>query len=164
MSVHHMDSYGSSQHPIFFFLAFIIIIISIISSWATNEFLPHYFEGQRSIHLCVAWLRQVGLTEPIPLQLKPQPVSSNLNAHLGHGHMAVSIKEALCTGYLPWAIFILLSLLLGSRQYAPVSVEFSKPFFIRCPRMFNCLFLSIWHSLTLGKDASINSLHLWVKQ
>lgn len=56
-----------------------------------NQFTPHIrVESQRDINSCVTFLGQVHLAKPIPLQIKPLPISYNLKAHFGYGHVVLT--------------------------------------------------------------------------
>lgn len=49
-------------------------------------------ESWRAIYSCIKWLRQVDLVEPIHLQVKPRPISSDLKARLRYRHVAVVVS------------------------------------------------------------------------
>lgn len=82
-----------------------IIIISPVTGYAHceaehDQFPSHIWIGsQRGIHSCTSYLKQVDLTEPMPLQVKPQLMSSNLKSCFGHEPLAVNfIRGILCLG------------------------------------------------------------------
>lgn len=91
--------YVASQFKLFWkWLLFYIIIIFHKRVWSQsccvgeNQTSPFYISGFESwigIHAFVTCHGRAGLAGPIPLQVRPEPMSSNLKSRLGHGHMPV---------------------------------------------------------------------------
>lgn len=86
-----------ANHFLLYFIFHVLIDISSSSVWwlgvviwsctAEHLFLPHvWFEYQKGIDSSIICFEKIDLVEPIPLQVEPQPMFSNLKAWFGHLH------------------------------------------------------------------------------
>lgn len=64
------------------------LVVGSLCSWAAGQFTPHIcVKRRKGIHSCATCLGHEDLVEPIPSQVKRQPMSSNLKDCSGHWHM-----------------------------------------------------------------------------
>lgn len=70
------------------------VVVGLLLRWVPDQFSPHIWV-ESGINLCVIYLGQVDITKPIPFQVRPQAMFSDLKARLRHRPLISSCKPSI---------------------------------------------------------------------